>query len=420
LVGEFPQSKSHDNRKAWEDSKVHIIGIIIVDEIVERKRIGMCVFAFGKLPCKYFPKYLRLARELAIKEASGILGRRVKYDILFPSEKTGELPSVGGKIKCSDTELQHVCMADKFMSLDPRTRLDGAIAFVCNDLLAGKPVTYYQSLSLKYGNYSESELRELRKDLWANRSDEYKLKWSEDRKMWWDDQSDEYKLDWSEDKQKWWDDRSDEYKLKWSEDRKKWWEDQSDKYKLKLWDDQSDEYKLKWSEDRKKWWDDQSDEYKLDWSEDKQKWWDDQSDEYKLKWSDDGKRWWDDQSDEYKLEFGANVRKAKHDKRKLSSGSTEEATYYAIDGANEDGTYILITEIFGTNDLNFTKKVRMRNEKWVTTKFHTMETINELHLQKCATQTCISKKKENRRSAINVLVINKSIAQSYTNNCKKM
>jgi len=62
----------------------------------------------------------------------------------------------------------------------------------------------------------------------------------------------------------------------------------------------------------------------------------------------------------------------------------------------------------------------MRNGKWVTTKFHTMETINELHLQKCATQTCISKKKENRRSAINVLVINKSIAQSYTNNCKKM
>ena len=125
----------------------------------------MCVFAFGKLPCKYFPKYLRLAQELAIKEASGILGRRMKYDILFPSEKTGELPSVGGKIKCGDTELQHVCMANKFMSLDHRARLDGAIAFVCNDLLAGKPVTYFQSLSSKYGNYSESELRELRKDL---------------------------------------------------------------------------------------------------------------------------------------------------------------------------------------------------------------------------------------------------------------
>ena len=122
------------NRKAWEDSKVHMIRMIIVDEIVKRNRIGMRLF---------FPKYLRLAQELAVKEASVILGRRVKYDILFPSEKTGELPSVGGKIKCGNTELQHVCMADKFMSLDHHARLDGAIAFLCKDLLAGKRVTYY-------------------------------------------------------------------------------------------------------------------------------------------------------------------------------------------------------------------------------------------------------------------------------------
>jgi hypothetical protein len=101
-----------------------------------------------------------LAQELAIKEASVILGRRVKYDILFPSEKTGELPPVGGKIKCGNTELQHVCMADKFMSLDHRARLDGAIEFVCKDLLAGNLVTYFQSLSSRYGNYLESELRE--------------------------------------------------------------------------------------------------------------------------------------------------------------------------------------------------------------------------------------------------------------------
>ena len=131
------------NRKAWEDSKIHMIRMIIVDEIVKRNQIGMRVFAFGKLACKYFPKYLRLAQELAVIEASVILGRRVKYDILFPSEKTGELPSVGGKIKCGDTELQHVCMADKFMSLDHRARLDGASAFVCKDLLAGKRVTYF-------------------------------------------------------------------------------------------------------------------------------------------------------------------------------------------------------------------------------------------------------------------------------------
>jgi len=158
---------------------------------------------------------------------------------------------------------------------------------VCEDLLSGKCVTYFQSLCSRYGNYSESELWDLKKDLWANRSDEYKLKWSEDRK--------------------------------------------------------------------------------------KKKWWDDQSDEYKLKRSEDAKQ-------------------RTHDLRKISSGSTEEATYYAIDGANEDGTYILITEIFGTNDLNFTKKVRRRNGKSFMTKFHMKETIDELHLRKCSTQTCTNQK----------------------------
>ena len=47
---------------------------------------------------------------------------------------------------------------------------------------------------------------------------------------------------------------------------------------------------------------------------------------------------------------------------KKSSGSTEEAIYYTIDGANDDGTYIIITEIFGTNDLNFYKEGQ--EEKW--------------------------------------------------------
>ncbi len=64
-----------------------------------------------------------------------------------------------------------------------------------------------------------------------------------------------------------------------------------------------------------------------------------------------------------------------------------------IDGANEDGTYILIAGIFGTNDLNFRKKVMRRNGKKTMAQFHTMEIINELHLRKCATNTCINKKK---------------------------
>ena len=92
--------------------------------------------------------------------------------------------------------------------------------FVRKDLLAGNLVTYFQSLSSRYGNYSESVLRKLRKDQWANQSDEYK-EWREDKKRRWDDRSDQYKLEWSEDRKKWWADQSDEYKLEWREDRKK-------------------------------------------------------------------------------------------------------------------------------------------------------------------------------------------------------
>jgi hypothetical protein len=91
-------------------------------------------------------------------------------------------------------------------------------------------------------------------------------------------------------------------------------------------------------------------------------------------------------------ENGKRIRKGKHDKRKLSSGSTEEATYYAIDGADENGRYILIPEIFGTNDLTFRKKVRRRNGKRTTTQFHTMEAIDELYLRKCSTKTCTNRK----------------------------
>ena len=90
-------------------------------------------------------------------------------------------------------------MADRFKSLDHCAPLDGAIEFVCKDLLSGKRFTYIQSLSSRYGNYSESELWKLRKDQWANRSDEYKLQCSEDGKRWWVNWSDEYKLQCSED-----------------------------------------------------------------------------------------------------------------------------------------------------------------------------------------------------------------------------
>ena len=131
--------------------------------------------------------------------------------------------------------------------------------------------------------------------------------------------------------------------------------------------------------------------------------WANRSDVYKLKWSEDRKKWWDDQSDENKLKWSEDRKQRSRELRKISSGLTEEGTYYAIDGAIEDGMYILITEIFGTNDLNFTKKVRRRNGKKVMTKFHPMETINELHLQKCSTQTCTNKKMGSYMNCISCL-----------------
>ena len=122
---------------------------------------------------------------------------------------------------------------------------------------------------------------------------------------------------------------------------------------------------------------------------------------------EDMKKW----CDENKLEVGTNVRKGRQDKRKLSSGSTEEATFYAIDGADENGKYILITEIFGTNDQTFTKMVTRSSGKYILIKFHTMETINGLQLKKCDTQSCTKKTSSDRRSGINVLVITKSISR---------
>ena len=98
------------------------------------------------------------------------------------------------------------------------------------------------------------------------------------------------------------------------------------------------------------------------------------------------------QQPEFIEENRKRIWKGKHDKRKLSSGSTEEATYYAIDGADENGRYILIPEIFGTNDLTFRKKVMRRNGKRVMTKFHTMEAIDEDYLRKCSTKTCTNRK----------------------------
>ena len=115
---------------------------------------------------------------------------------------------------------------------------------MCKDLLSGKCVTYFQPLSSRYGNYLESELQKLRKDQWANRSDEYKLQCSEDEKRRWDEWSDENKLQCSEDGKRRWGKRSDENKLDWSENKQKWWDDQSEEYKQE-WSDKNEQRQRK-------------------------------------------------------------------------------------------------------------------------------------------------------------------------------
>jgi hypothetical protein len=92
------------------------------------------------------------------------------------------------------------------------------------------------------------------------------------------------------------------------------------------------------------------------------------------------------QQPEFIEENSKQVRKRIHNNQKLSSGSTEEATYYAIDGADENGRYILIPEIFGTNDLNVRKAVRRNNGLKTEKQFHTMEAFDELYLRKCSTK----------------------------------
>ena len=119
-----------------------------------------------------------------------ILGRRVKYDILFPLEKTGELPSVGGNIKCGNTELQHVCTADSLflliIMLDWTEQLN-----LCANTFSLANVSRIFSHFLQSMAITESELRKLRKDQWDERSDECKLQWREDAKRRWDERSDE-------------------------------------------------------------------------------------------------------------------------------------------------------------------------------------------------------------------------------------
>ena len=92
-------------------------------------------------------------QQLAVKEATMIMKCQVTYDINFPPERNGIFPPISGGKKYGDIELQHICMADSCMSTS---------GFVCNELLQGKQMTYYQSLCPKYDNSLENELSKSR------------------------------------------------------------------------------------------------------------------------------------------------------------------------------------------------------------------------------------------------------------------
>ena len=166
----FYNKLSQDDKKRWWDSKVEVLKCVIIDEI-ERGREGADCFISGKEPLAWWPKLLEAALPMAIAEAKALAGRDVTYDIRYASEAKGDLPPLqpiaAGKPapSCGDMEVQHACGALKAMSLDHRARLDALTKWVQGPILASATVTYFQSLSPKYGgSYSEAERRTLQSD----------------------------------------------------------------------------------------------------------------------------------------------------------------------------------------------------------------------------------------------------------------
>jgi len=175
----FYKKLSKADKDRWWDSKVHVLASVICDEI-ERGRDGADCFVAGSEPLEWWPKILKDA----IAEASRILDKTISYDIRFPSTAAGDLPPLTREgsedtegdveeeeeaeeeaLPCGDHKVYHPSAALHRIPYGHRVRLDAAIKWVQGPILADATVTYFQSLTPKYGgSYSEAERRTLLDD----------------------------------------------------------------------------------------------------------------------------------------------------------------------------------------------------------------------------------------------------------------
>ena len=153
---------SRPQQKQWWASKVRKLASVMVDEIVERDREGMDAVVAGDCPREFWPELLAAAAAIARKET----GR--PYDIAYPPDLPPLQPLEEGEAapEVGAYELQHPSGAapGRFMSLCHRKRLDAAFSWAQRVKLNGAEITYFQSLSSKYGDKSEAEIKELRRD----------------------------------------------------------------------------------------------------------------------------------------------------------------------------------------------------------------------------------------------------------------
>ena len=149
-------------QKQWRASKVRKLASVMVDEIVERGRTGMDAFVAGDCPLEFWPELLEEAAAIAREET----GR--PYDVAFPPDLPPLQPRNEGEDapEVGEFDLQHPSNAapGRFMSLCNRKRLDAALSWAHRIKLNGATITYFQSLSSKYGDKSEAEIKELRRD----------------------------------------------------------------------------------------------------------------------------------------------------------------------------------------------------------------------------------------------------------------
>ena len=157
-----PLAKVEGAQFQWWASKVRKLASVMVDEIVERGREGMDAVVAGDCPLEFWPELLEDAAAIARHET----GR--PYDIAFPPDLPQLQPLNEGEDapEVGEFDLQHPSGAapSRFMSLCHRKRLDAALSWVHRVKLNGAKITYFQSLSSKYGDKSEAEIKELRYD----------------------------------------------------------------------------------------------------------------------------------------------------------------------------------------------------------------------------------------------------------------